>query len=381
MSALAPAIALSVIEGRDPVTGDLLRVEVRDGIITAIDHLDVFGTAEPFVAPGLVDLQVNGFAGFDVNAEDVDVDTLAGITEALAEVGVTTWVPTVITAAEDRIVHALRTIADARAADPRLARAMPFAHVEGPFISMLDGPRGAHDPAQVRPVDPEEVSRWRAAGPVGYVTLSPHGPVAGQVAAIIAAGCAVAVGHTHATPGEVRAAVHAGASLSTHLGNGTFAELPRHPNHVWTQLADDRLSCGFIADGHHLDADTLSVMLRATGPRAFLVSDSVALAGSPPGRYDTPVGGSVTLEGGRLTHDASGLLAGAAASLADGLRFVIRSIGLPIDEALALTTSRPGAIVQRITHRRGHPGRLAVGAPADLLLLDDTGRVLEVHRA
>lgn len=401
---------MSTIEGRDPRTGEVLRVHTasdhrapdhRGGgrTITAIERFTSDDATLPFLTPGLVDLQVNGFAGLDVNAEDVDVDTLAGITEALAAIGVTTWVPTVITAPEERIIHALRTVAAARKADPRLARAIPFAHVEGPFIAATDGARGAHDVAHIRPIDPDEVTRWRAAGPVGYVTLSPHplddvadqpeapDPVVARgIAAIVAGRVTVALGHTAASPAQVRAAVDAGATLSTHLGNGTAAMLPRHPNHLWTQLADDRLRCGLIADGHHLDTDTLAVMLRAAGPRAFLVSDAVALAGSTPGRHRTPVGGAVTLHpDGRLTHDASGLLAGAAASLADGLCHVVARVGIPLAEAVALTSARPGAIAGRIASAQGNPavapGQLTVGAPADLVLLASTGRVLEAHRA
>lgn len=368
----------AVVEGRDPSTGQVLTVRCSGGRVLSVRRSTSADGDLPFLAPGLVDLQVNGFDGHDVNGGSVDADTLLAITASLRRRGVTTWVPTVVTAPEDAIRHVLVTVARARATHPEVAAAVPFVHVEGPFISALDGPRGVHDQRQIRPIDPAEVERWQAAGPVGYVTLSPHGDgAADAVAAIVRSGCAVAIGHTEATPQQVRAAADAGATLSTHLGNGTFLELRRHPNHLWSQLAEDRLDCGFIADGHHLDGDTLRVMLRATGGRAYLVSDAVALAGAPPGRYRTPVGGEVTLsEDGRLSHAGSGLLAGAAASLADGLRFVVSGLGLSLAEGLALATTNPGRVATRLG--AAPVGGIVPGRPADLVLLDSAGAVLQV---
>jgi N-acetylglucosamine-6-phosphate deacetylase len=234
--------------GLDPATGRPLTVRVADGHI--VDVSASTGKVEGWLAPGLVDLQVNGFAGFDVNGRDVTADTIVELGRALAAVGTTTFAPTVITAAEQAIVASLRAVAAARDADKATRDAIPFVHVEGPHLSPEDGPRGAHPLEHIRPPDVEEFDRWQRAcgGLVGIVTLSP----------------------------------------STHLGNGAHAMLPRHQNHLWTQLADDRLTAGFIADGHHLPADALTAMVRAKGiERSLLVSDSVALAGSEPGEYET----------------------------------------------------------------------------------------------
>ena len=155
------------------------------------------------------------------------------------------------------------------------------------------------------------------------------------------------------------------------------SQLRRHPNPIWTQLAEDRLVCGMIADGHHLPADTLEVMLRAKGPNgAFLVSDATALAGKPPGCYETTVGGTVELSpDGRLSYGGTDLLAGAAASLADGLRHVLRvtTVGLP--QALRLVTENPA---RTIPGARAGLGTLRVGAPSDFVLLADDGGVLQV---
>ncbi|MHA6624909.1 N-acetylglucosamine-6-phosphate deacetylase [Pseudonocardia sichuanensis] len=329
-----------------------------------------------WLLPGLVDLQVNGYGGHDVNGPDVTAEVVVALVRALARAGTTTVVPTVITAPEGDIVRSLRAIAEARARDAAVRRAVPYVHVEGPHISPEDGPRGVHPIAQVRPPDPAEFDRWQQAceGLVGMVTLSPHHP--GAVAYtehLSRAGTLVAIGHTHATPAQVRAVADAGARLSTHLGNGAHAVLARHPNYLWAQLADDRLTAGFIADGHHLPADTLTAMLRAKGlERSVLVSDSVALAGMPPGEYTTPVGGAVVLSpDGRLSEAGTPYLAGAARCLADGVAQVVRLTGLPLGDAVRLATLNPGRFA-------GGRGLLAPGAPADILLLGPDLQVRQV---
>ena len=365
-----------MIEGRSPQTGEVLRVETDGDRIVGVRRAETRDASLPWLIPGLIDLQVNGYAGFDVNGADVCAESVIGITHALAAAGVTTWVPTIITASEEAIVASLRAVCAARDADARVAAAVPFAHVEGPFLSEEDGPRGAHDLAQIRPVDADEVARWAAHGPLGYVTVSPHWPGAPeQIARIVASGVRVAVGHTHATPEQILAAVDAGATLSTHLGNGIFATLPRHPNPIWTQLADHRLTAGFIGDGHHLPADTLTAMVRAKGPgRSFLVSDSVALAGTAPGRYHQPVGGDVELfPDGRLTLAGTPFLAGSGVNLAQVVEFTLTRTPLGLPTVVELASGTPARIIGNRSI-----GRVQAGARADLVLLDADGRVVDV---
>lgn len=347
------------VSGRDPATGRTLCVTVEDGRIAAI--ADARAPAEPWLAPGLVDLQVNGFAGHDVNAPDVDETAVSGLVRALRRAGVTTVVPTVVTAPEKHIHAALSAIARARTADPLVEHAIPYVHVEGPFLSAEDGPRGVHDARYLRPADIDELRRWGDL--VGMVTVSPHDDTAIDfIARATRMGVRCAVGHTHAAPEQITRAIDAGAQLATHLGNATYAVLPRHPNHLWTQLADDRLHAGFIADGHHLPADTFRAMLRAKGvERSHLVSDATALAGMPPGRYRTPVGGDVELSAdGRLSYVGTPLLAGASRSLADGVATAIAMAGITLATGLRLATANPG----RFT---GGRGVLRPGEPADLV--------------
>ena len=371
---------MSHVEGRDPHSGDVVRVHLAGDRVERLERVGRSHADLPWLVPGLVDLQVNGFAGLDVNADEPSADHIHQITAALRARGVTTWVPTVITGSEDQIAARLSAIAEARR-EPETAAAIPFAHVEGPFISDQDGPRGVHDPAHIRPIDAAEVQRWTAHGPVGYITVSPQAPSApDQVAALVGAGVAVALGHTHATTSQVLGAIDAGATLSTHLGNGIFATLARHPNPIWTQLADDRLTCGLIGDGHHLPAETFTAMVRALGPgRAFLVSDAVELAGSAPGRYRTPVGGQVELSvDGRLSYVGTDLLAGAAVSLADCLVWVLGSTPFSLAQVVDLAATTPGRVVADLTGGAVRPGRLRPGGRADLCLLDDHGQVVDV---
>ncbi|GAB3812288.1 N-acetylglucosamine-6-phosphate deacetylase [Tessaracoccus terricola] len=300
--------------------------------------------------PGLVDLQVNGYRGIDVNAPDVDAGTVGALTRALWEVGTTTYLPTIITAPEPRILASIRAVVSAREADPLVAHSVAGIHVEGPFISGEPGAVGAHDPDSLRAPDLAELDRWQdaAGGLVRIVTIAPELPGAVDfVTGAVERGVLASLGHTAATAGQVLAAIDAGATLSTHLGNGAPQLLPRHPNHIWAQLADDRLTAMLITDGHHLPADTATVMMRAKGPgRVLLTSDSAALAGMDPGVHETPVGGRVQVTGdGRLLLHGSELLAGSGSSLLDCLAWALGSLPFEEQHLVDMATANPARIL------------------------------------
>ena len=369
------------LSGLDPSTGRSITVTAHDGLISSIEPSEPSKRTESaegagsteggppgrrrWISAGLVDLQVNGFGGHDLNAASLSVETVVALARRLQACGVTTFVPTLVTAPHEQTAQALTVVAAARRADALVAHSIPYVHLEGPHLSPQDGPRGVHDQAHIRPPSLREFDAWQQGSGdlVGLVTLSPHYPGSARyISELTSRGVHVAIGHTHATPEQIHAAAQAGAGLSTHLGNGAHAVLPRHPNYLWSQLAEDRLTACFIADGHHLPPDTLTAMIRAKGTeRSVLVSDAVAVAGLAPGRYRTPVGGSVELRAdGSLRATGTPYLAGAARSLADGVAHTARTVGLDLAQALRLATVQPG----RFT---GGRGRLEVGRPADVI--------------
>ena len=369
-------MTLSHVSGRDVVSGRSMQVTVDNGEIRSLTFASTEETT--WLSPGLIDLQVNGYGGCDLNVDTVDADVVIALTRKLLATGVTTYLPTIITGAEEQIEKSLRAVAAARKVDPLVARAVPFVSVEGPHISAEDGPRGAHPREYVRPPDLSEFERWQAASDnlVGMVTLSPHWENAPEYIAMLAAkGVLVAIGHTHATPAQIHLAADAGAKLSTHLGNGVSGQLARHPNLIWAQLADDRLTATFIPDGHHLPADTLKVMLRAKGiERSIFISDVVMLGGMEPGIYNVPIGGRVELRpDGRLSMIDAGFLAGAACPLKDGIAQATLSKTCTLGDAIRMSTENPGRFV-------GNRGILRPGAKADLVrfTLDAEARKMQI---
>lgn len=365
------ATATSSVRGLDALTGRPVQVALADGLIASIAPGDP--SEKLWLSPGFVDLQVNGYAGHDLNAPEVTAQTVRDLAQALLRVGVTTFLPTLITNSERNLIRGLQAVQHARTECPVVRRMVRYVHVEGPHIAPEDGPRGAHPAEHVRPPCPQEFARWQAAcgGLVGLVTLSPHWPGAPEyIAALVQQGVRVSIGHTAASAAQIAAAVEAGARFSTHLGNGSHAMMNRRENPLWPQLADDRLTAMFIADGHHLSPDLLKVMLRAKGlNRALVVSDTVALGGMPAGRYRTPVGGNVVLrEDGFLGLDdgTGNYLAGAALPMLAAIPVLVHQGGLFLGDAIRLMTSNPGRWI-------GGRGDFKAGAAADLVQFEWDG--------
>lgn len=371
---------VSAVSGRVGGGGRTVELRIADGrIADVLPAMPAASDARAWVAPGLIDLQVNGYGGVDFNAGTLNPDRVAQVVQKEWELGVPALCPTFVTGPEERILDGLAAIAAARRADPLLRHAIPCVHVEGPYLSSEAGARGAHDPAFLRPPDLDELERWQhaAEGAVGIVTIAPEVPGAlDYIRGASAAGVVVSIGHSAAGRDEITAAVDAGATLSTHLGNGCPLLLPRHDNHLWAQLADDRLAAGFIADGHHLPAEMFVTMTRAKGAdRSLLVSDSVALAGSSPGRYRTPVGGEVELSASRrlsLAGSDGRILAGSVSCLTECLAWAISEAGLGPVAAFAMATANPWRVLAGGGLVAGASGRghARVGLPADLSVFE-----------
>lgn len=296
------------------------------------------------VFPALWDLQVNGGWGVSFSDPGLSAEQVVALAEQYVRLGVGKFCPTLITAPVPTLTRSLRVIADACRANAWVGDRIAGIHLEGPWLSPLDGFRGAHPADWMREASINDFEKLQNAadGHIAIVTLAPE--VVGAlelVAHLTAHGVVAAIGHSAADAPTIDAAIDAGARLSTHLGNGIATPLPRHPNAIWQQAADDRLCASFIADLEHVDAATLRVLTRAKGlERTILVSDLSPLAGLPAGRqgdWEVSSDGSVRVAG-------TPYLAGAARPLLDGVRNLV-ALGWPIQDALRTATRNPARLL------------------------------------
>jgi N-acetylglucosamine-6-phosphate deacetylase len=360
------------IRARHYATGDVVDVVCTKGRIAEIDEL--FGPRQSpdlvanWVAPALFDLQINGCDGRSFNSPNLTPSDISHVVATCRKHGIGSLCPTLITNSTDALLHGFRTIASACDRDSTLATALPALHLEGPYISPEDGPRGAHPLAHVRPPDWDEFQRLQdaAAGRIRLVTLAPecNGALA-FIERLVAAGVVVAIGHTAASGEQIRAAVAAGACLSTHLGNGTHALLPRHDNYLWEQLAADGLWASLICDGHHLPPAVIKCLVRMKTPaRLVLTCDASSLAGLPPGKYDEWGQELEVLQGGKIVVRGTPYLAGSGLFTDSCIGIAVRDGEVSLREALDMAGARPRALL-------GLEARaIAPSGPADLVLFD-----------
>ncbi|MBK9705520.1 MAG: N-acetylglucosamine-6-phosphate deacetylase [Acidobacteria bacterium] len=301
-----------ILRGRLSDSKDVVDVVVDNGRILDIAPPDVSkaadaGDASCLIAPGFIDIQLNGFEGIDFNDPSSSISKLAEMPAAIARTGVTTFCPTVITASTENISGWMTNIISA-CKQSRVFRRDGLHSSRRTFY--LAGRRATWS-ASARACPPSrlaEFRRWQetAEGRIRIITLSPEWPEAVDfIERASAENVIVAIGHTVASPAMIADAVRAGARLSTHLGNGSHAKIDRHPNYIWEQLAQDHLWASFIVDGHHLPPSVVKSFLRCKGfDRSILVTDAIAAAGNPPGRYRL---GDVDVE---LTQDRKVCLPG-----------------------------------------------------------------------
>ena len=336
----------------------------------------------PLVAPGLVDLQINGFGGIEFNDPKLTIEKVRQVALSQDAFGVTAFLATCTTDSHEVLKHAQATIARAIHELPEVAARVPGIHLEGPFISPDDGPRGAHPKQHVRPPDWEEFQRLQeaAGGYIKLLTISAEYENSAEVIRRVAgSGVLVAIGHTKATSVQIKAAVDAGARMSTHLGNGAHPTIRRHPNYIWDQLAEDRLVASLIVDGHHLPPAVVKSMIRAkTANRIVLVSDITSMGGMPPGRYKTGLGELEVLSSGKLVPAGQpDILAGASLPIHVCVANVMRFAGIDLATAIDMASLRPARLIGL-----EHPG-LEVGAPANLFLFElaaDSTQPLQISK-
>jgi len=353
-----------ICSGTDVATGQSVAVEFTE-TIQSVTAMESATTA--YLAPGFVDIQVNGFAGVDFNDPNTSVQAIGNALHAMFATGVTRCLPTVITGPPPAMLASLRNLRRAQL-ELLLGRAIVGFHVEGPHIGSEDGPRGAHPIRWVRPPDLDEFARWQdaAEGGIRLITLSPHWPEApGYISAVAKAGVVVSIGHTGADADQIARAVDAGATLSTHLGNATYKLIPKFPNCLWDQLADDRLHASFIVDGLHLDAAFLRVALRSKSlERTILVTDAAAPAGAPAGRYRL---GELDVEltgDDRVVLTGTQKLAGSSLRMHNAIANLMRIAGVSLRDAIRAATLNPA----RLIHLEGRSEGLKPGDRGDVVV-------------
>jgi N-acetylglucosamine-6-phosphate deacetylase len=274
---------------------------------------------------GFIDIQLNGFKGVNFSAPDLTLDQFRMATRELVKAGTMAYCPTVVTSSLANFKHTLPIIAAAMR-DKELKPHLLGIHIEGPFISPIEGARGAHPPEHIIKPDVDTFKRFQewAEGNVVLLTLAPE--VEGALPLIRYAsenGTVVSFGHHLADDNVMEAAVQAGARVCTHLGNGMPNMINRHQNPLWWQLACDDLTGIFITDGHHLPADYIKVALRAkTVKRFVVVSDAVHLAGLPPGEYEFQNNKVVLAPNGRISFKDTPYLAGSSATMLDCMNYL-----------------------------------------------------------
>lgn len=331
--------------GIDYRTGNALVVEWSGRSFTQVTFSDSSPVGSlPILCPGFLDIQINGLAEVNFGTPDLRLDDVARVAEELARRGVTHFLPTLITDDVERMRLSLERLAIA--AD-EIEPAIVGIHLEGPYLSREDGARGAHPLAFCKNPDWDEFQRLQEAarGRVRIVTLAPELPGAIDfIRVATTAGVRIALGHTAAGRDEILAAVDAGATLSTHLGNAVADRIQRHHNPIFDQLGEDRLWASLIVDGHHLPPHVVNIFLRAKGiERTILVSDAVQYAGLPAGIYDAGYRQFEVREDGFIGVVGEPRLAGSGLTLDRGIENLVRFTGVSLADALRTVTANPAA--------------------------------------
>ena len=356
------------LTGRHYASGLPIRVRIENSLIADITELD---TQEklPWIAPGLFDLQINGYGGIWFSDETLTVDQTLDTLSAHFAHGITHLCPTLITNSAEALTHVFAVIRAACEQEPWADRMVLGCHLEGPYISPEDGPRGAHPLEHVRGCDWSEFQSWQdaAGGRIRLVTLAPEQAGAEQfIRQAVTYKVAIAIGHTAADSDQIAQAVDAGARLSTHLGNGAHGTIRRHPNYIWDQLGEPRLAASIITDGHHLPDSVVRSFYFAKGPeQTILTCDASGLAGCPPGEYDYHGGRFEVLNDRRVVIAGQRqYLAGSGVQTDVCIAEMIRMTGCSLKQAWDMATVNPARVLGVAC------AQLREGASADLIQFD-----------
>lgn len=362
-----------IILGKNPETASLVNIGVENGKVTRIEAYQKnssydFGGTDLYLCSGFFDPQVNGFAGVDFNHPHLTAEGLHQAARSLASTGVTRFLLTLITSSHERMVHQLKVLAKDLRDDPLLQKMCIGIHLEGPYISPEDGPRGVHPREFIRPPNWEEVEKFQTAceDRIRCITLAPEGKGAIPfIAKAVAHGIVIGIGHSHAPEEMIEEAVQAGARLSCHLGNAPSGLLPRYEKTIEKQLVMSQLMASIIADGVHLPDDLVKNYIRVKGfDRIVLTTDSMAGAGASPGKYTL---GELEVEVGldrtaRLTGNFR--LAGSTLTMDRAITNVIRFSGVDLPSAIQMASKNAQKLFPEVR------GEILSGGSADLVLFE-----------
>jgi N-acetylglucosamine-6-phosphate deacetylase len=364
-----------IIQGREPGTDRLVNVLIKENVVTSTEAIHGkasydFGGPDPYLCRGFFDPQVNGYAGVDFNGKDLTQERLHQAARSLAASGITRFLPTLITASHEKLVQQLRIMAEAMDKDSLFGVMCLGIHLEGPYTSPEDGPRRF-----VRPPNWEEVERFQEAcrGHIRCITLAPE--LEGAIPFIEKAtekGIVIGLGHTNASGEILEDAFRAGARLSSHLGNGAHAIIPRHRNPIEKQLSMDGLMASIIVDGIHIPDYAVRNYIRAKEvDRVLLTTDSMAGAGAPVGRYtlgDLEVEVRPDDRSARLVGTSR--LAGSTLTMDQAITNVIGFTGVDLASAIQMAGKNGG----RLFPEAG--GDIVPGCPADIVLFEYKEKVV-----
>ncbi len=363
------------LQGLHYGTGKPVEIEISDdriSKITSIEHTDDL----LFIGPGLIDNQVNGFAGVGFKDQDLTLEGIDHATRSLWKEGVTGYLPTIYTCEPGQMNKNLGLFAGA-VKKKQIHQSIIGLHIEGPFLSPQDGYRGAHRKEWLQPPSWDKVQEWntKANGIIRHLTLAPELPNSLEcIIECVKQGIVIGLGHHNADTKTIRRAVDSGAAIATHLGNGCANTIHRHHNPLWPQLADDRLWASLIVDGFHLTPEQVQVFFKVKGPnRLILVSDIQRHAGLPPGNYKID-GVDVELSPeGKLHDPIQQVLFGAALPLSVNVAKMVTMSGCSWQDAFHMASKNVAKLYELMDRESFAPGQRA-----DIIRFQRSGESLEV---
>jgi N-acetylglucosamine-6-phosphate deacetylase len=354
------------VDGLHYKDGKPVRVEIADGKISRITALPLkTDVPEVYLAPGLIDIQINGYVGVSFSDQELTPAMMEEVTRALWKEGVTTFLPTVITRDQERLAQSFSLLAGTMNMES-IGLSIPGFHLEGPYLNPAPGFRGAHPEQYIRPADWEEFSELQESAQQGIrlITVAPE--MEGAIPFISKcreAGVVVSLAHHNAGPEIIDQAVQAGATFSTHLGNGCANMINRHHNPLWPQLSHDGLSISIICDGAHLTREEVRTFYKVKGNEGtILVSDALHFAGLPLGEYEED-GYTYLLTEEVVKFPDENVLAGAVQPVRKGITRIMEYTGCSHGEAVGMASTTPARLLGL-----DHLGEIKEGLRADLIL-------------